>query len=79
MLLLQDVEVQVWDGEEEVLRIRFPLLQMRIRVADFVSLAQGALLTDAIIDFYLNHIVAHMLPDHMFVLLASLLSNIYLI
>lgn len=59
-----DVEVQVWDGEEEVLRIRFPLLQMRIRVADFVSLAQGALLTDAIIDFYLNHIVAHMLPDH---------------
>uniref|UniRef100_A0A914ZKP0 Ubiquitin-like protease family profile domain-containing protein n=3 Tax=Parascaris univalens TaxID=6257 RepID=A0A914ZKP0_PARUN len=59
-----DVEVQIWDGEEEVLRIRFPLLQMRIRVVDFVSLAQGALLTDSIIDFYLNHIVAHMLPDH---------------
>uniref|UniRef100_A0A914ZRI1 Ubiquitin-like protease family profile domain-containing protein n=2 Tax=Parascaris univalens TaxID=6257 RepID=A0A914ZRI1_PARUN len=58
-----DVEVQIWDGEEEVLRIRFPLLQMRIRVVDFVSLAQGALLTDSIIDFYLNHIVAHMLPD----------------
>ncbi|VDM49155.1 unnamed protein product [Toxocara canis] len=59
----KDLEIMMLDGDEEMIRIRFPLLTMQIQVADFVSLAEGALLNDTIIDFYLNHIVAHMLPD----------------
>ncbi|MFH4982169.1 hypothetical protein AB6A40_008878 [Gnathostoma spinigerum] len=47
----------------EMLRIRFPSISIRVCLSDYLCLADGALLNDTIIDFYLNHIVAHLIPD----------------
>ncbi|VDK22949.1 unnamed protein product [Anisakis simplex] len=51
------------DGDQEILRLRFPNLKMSVRLADFITLSNGALLNDTIVDFYLNHIVENVLPD----------------
>ncbi|PAV65459.1 hypothetical protein WR25_26919 [Diploscapter pachys] len=47
----------------EMLRIRFPYQSISIRVADFFSLREKDFINDTIVDFYLNHIVEHVLPD----------------
>ncbi|PIC44210.1 hypothetical protein B9Z55_004656 [Caenorhabditis nigoni] len=47
----------------EMLRIRFPFQSIAIRISDFCCLQEKDLLNDTMIDFYLNHIVEHVLPD----------------
>lgn len=47
----------------EMLRIRFPFQSLSLRLSDFLCLQEGDYLNDTIIDFYLNHIVEHLLPD----------------
>lgn len=47
----------------EMLRIRFPFLSISVRLADFFCLQDRDLLNDTIVDFYLNHVVEHLLPD----------------
>lgn len=47
----------------EMLRIRFPFQSISIRLADFLCLQENDLLNDTIVDFYLNHVVEHVLPD----------------
>ncbi|CAI4232072.1 unnamed protein product [Auanema sp. JU1783] len=47
----------------EMLRIRFPYQSITIRLSDFCCLQDQNLLNDTIVDFYLNHIVEHILPD----------------
>lgn len=47
----------------EMLRIRFPFQSLSLRLSDFLCLQEGDYLNDTIIDFYLNHIVEHVLPD----------------
>ncbi|CAL2031366.1 unnamed protein product [Caenorhabditis brenneri] len=47
----------------EMLRIRFPFQSISIRISDFCCLQEQDLLNDTMIDFYLNHIVEHVLPD----------------
>uniref|UniRef100_A0A8R1DF25 ULP_PROTEASE domain-containing protein n=1 Tax=Caenorhabditis japonica TaxID=281687 RepID=A0A8R1DF25_CAEJA len=47
----------------EMIRIRFPFQSISIRVSDFCCLQEKDLLNDTLIDFYLNHIVEHVLPD----------------
>ncbi|GMR36334.1 hypothetical protein PMAYCL1PPCAC_06529 [Pristionchus mayeri] len=47
----------------EMLRIRFPFQSLSVRLSDFLCLQEGDYLNDTIIDFYLNHIVEHLLPD----------------
>ncbi|CAB3404501.1 unnamed protein product [Caenorhabditis bovis] len=48
----------------EMLRIRFPFQSISIRISDFCCLQEKDLLNDTMIDFYLNHIVEHVLPDN---------------
>jgi Ulp1 family protease len=47
----------------EMLRIRFPFQSISIRLSDFCCLQPKDLLNDTIVDFCLNHIVEHILPD----------------
>ncbi|CAD6191738.1 unnamed protein product [Caenorhabditis auriculariae] len=49
----------------EMLRIRFPFQSISIRISDFCCLQEKDLLNDTMIDFYLNHIVEHILPDNL--------------
>lgn len=49
----------------EMLRIRFPFQSISIKISDFCCLQEKDLLNDTMIDFYLNHIVEHILPDHL--------------
>ncbi|KAL6734827.1 hypothetical protein Aduo_005327 [Ancylostoma duodenale] len=47
----------------EMLRIRFPFQSISVRLSDFLCLQENDLLNDTIVDFYLNHVVEHVLPD----------------
>uniref|UniRef100_A0A158R4S9 ULP_PROTEASE domain-containing protein n=1 Tax=Syphacia muris TaxID=451379 RepID=A0A158R4S9_9BILA len=58
-----EIDVYILSLETTVLRIRFPSRSMNIHISDFLCLREGALLNDIIIDFYINHIAAHLLPD----------------
>lgn len=51
------------DSTTEMLRVRFPYTQLRILYSDFACLGEGDFLNDAIVDFYLNYLVSHVLPD----------------
>ncbi|RCN27247.1 hypothetical protein ANCCAN_27020 [Ancylostoma caninum] len=46
-----------------MLRIRFPFQSISVRLSDFLCLQENDLLNDTIVDFYLNHVVEHVLPD----------------
>lgn len=50
-------------ASSEMLRIRFPFQSISIRLVDFFCLRENDLLNDTIVDFYLNHVVEHVLPD----------------
>lgn len=50
-------------GSTEMLRIRFPFQSISVRLSDFLCLQDNDLLNDTIVDFYLNHVVEHILPD----------------
>lgn len=50
-------------ASSEMLRIRFPFQSISVRLADFLCLQENDLLNDTIVDFYLNHVVEHILPD----------------
>ncbi|VDD96573.1 unnamed protein product [Enterobius vermicularis] len=58
-----EIDVYILSLETILLKIRFPSRSMCIRISDFLCLREGALLNDVIIDFYINHIAAHLLPD----------------
>lgn len=47
----------------EMLRIRFPFQSISVRLSDFLCLQENDLLNDTIVDFYLNHVVEHIIPD----------------
>ncbi|KAK5977822.1 putative thiol protease ulp-4 [Trichostrongylus colubriformis] len=50
-------------ASSEMLRIRFPFQSISVRLSDFLCLQENDLLNDTIVDFYLNHVVEHLLPD----------------
>ncbi|CAI5442923.1 unnamed protein product [Caenorhabditis angaria] len=51
-------------ASKEMLRLRFPFQSIAIRISDFCALQENDVLNDTMIDFYLNHIVQHVLPDN---------------
>ncbi|CAJ0957661.1 unnamed protein product, partial [Mesorhabditis belari] len=59
----KDSRISLLTAATEMLRIRFPFLSISVRLADFLCLQEKELLNDTIVDFFLNHIVEHLLPD----------------
>lgn len=55
--------VSVLSAATEMLRIRFPFLSISVKLADFLCLQEKELLNDTIVDFFLNHIAQHLLPE----------------
>ncbi|KAH7718862.1 CRE-ULP-4 protein [Aphelenchoides avenae] len=57
------LDVSAMDSTTEMLRIRFPYTQLTILYSDYECLGDGDFLNDPIVDFYLNYLVSHELPD----------------
>ncbi|TMS35158.1 hypothetical protein L596_002615 [Steinernema carpocapsae] len=51
------------DTTTEILKIRFPQMSMTISVADYLCLGEDDHINDTIVDFFINHVIEHELPD----------------
>uniref|UniRef100_A0A1I7YE90 ULP_PROTEASE domain-containing protein n=1 Tax=Steinernema glaseri TaxID=37863 RepID=A0A1I7YE90_9BILA len=51
------------DTTTEILKIRFPQMSMSISVADYLCLGEDDHINDTIVDFFINHVIEHELPD----------------
>ncbi|CAD5211356.1 unnamed protein product [Bursaphelenchus okinawaensis] len=56
----------VGSTEEEIVRIRFPFMSMRVFLSDVYCLMDDAFVNDTIVDFCLNHMVFNELPEDVY-------------
>ncbi|CAD5215715.1 unnamed protein product [Bursaphelenchus xylophilus] len=52
--------------EEEIVRIRFPFMSMRVFLSDVYCLMDDVFVNDTIVDFCLNHMVFNELPEDVY-------------